>query len=369
MNRTSILLFLCTALFSVMVLCSPAVFAVDTIHQTLTCTSCHATTPVDGQPMDFIGGNKTAVCDTCHGQPPAMAFSASLAATAIVNEHSPSAAIPTEMQQWMISQGYIGNTSYIGCMTCHQMHGAPYPVLLRYNMANGELCNLCHNGIVNAASDWTSTASRRVMYAPAHLGLSADGSTEVTAPAAPKDGATVSSAVSFPLTAFSGLHRTTADIAYRITIPGSVFSVRDVNPANHMLWYYQSDMVTWDTTLEANGPYTVTITPYNPVTMTDANPVSFTLIVKNETLADKICTLSSKVAEAGIQQRGIENSLASKATNACKAAQGENWNATAGILGALRSQTEAQQGKFIPDASAQALISLVDSLVAQVPQQ
>lgn len=368
MNRTSILFFFCSAVFSIMLLCSPVVFAVDAIHQTLSCTSCHATTPVDGQPVDFVGGDKTAVCDQCHGQQPVMALSASLAATAIVNEHSSTAAIPAEMQQWMISQGFTGDTSYIGCMTCHTMHGAPYPFLLKYDMTNGELCNLCHNGTVNFDSDWTSTSSRRVMYAPAHLGL-ADGSSEVPAPAAPNDGDTVSSAVNFPLAVFSGLHRTTSDIAYRITIPGSVFNVRDVNPANHMLWYYQSDMVTWDTTVEANGPYTVTITPYDPVTLVDANPVSFSLIVKNETLADKICTLASKIAEAGIQQRGIENSLVSKASNACRAAQSGNWNATAGILGAFRNQTEAQQGKFIPDASAQALIAFVDSLLAQIPQQ
>lgn len=368
MNRSSILLFFCSAFFSIMIFCSPVVFAVDTIHQSLNCTSCHATEPVDGQPVDFIGGDKTAVCDQCHGQSPT-AFPASLAATAIVNQHSSAGAIPAEMQQWMISQGFSGNTSYISCMSCHKMHGAPYPALLQYDMTNGELCNICHNGTVNVANDWTSTTSRRVMYAPAHLGLSADGSSEVPAPAAPKDGDTVSSAVSFPLAVFSGLHRTTSDIAYRITIPGSVFSEQNVNPANHMLWYYQSDMVTWDTTLEANGPYTVTITPYDPVTMVDANPVSFMLTVKNETLADKICTLSSKIAEAGIQQRGIENSLVSKATNACKAAQSGNWNATTGILGAFRNQTEAQQGKFIPDASAQALISFVDSLLAQIAQQ
>lgn len=368
MKRNMSKIFISTV-FSILLLTPQFIFANDPAHQSLSCTTCHATQPVDGQPVDFLTKDKAALCGQCHGMSGALAFSASLATTAVVNAHSETAAIPIEMQQVMISQGFTGDTSYIDCMTCHKLHATPYPALLRYNMTNGELCNLCHTGTVNTATDWIYSASRRVIYAPAHLGLTSDGTTEVPAPAAPKNGDTVSSTVSFPLAVFSGLHRTTPDIAYRIEIPGSVFTARNVNPANHMLWYYQSDIIVWDTTLEANGPYTVTITPYNPVTMADAAPVTLTLVVKNETLADKICTLSSKVTEAGIQQRGIENSLISKASNACKAAQGGNWNATAGILGAFRNQVEAQQGKCISDPAATVLISFTNMLLAQVPQQ
>lgn len=382
MRRNMLLLSCCFALLSAALCATPGAFASDATHAALACTDCHATQPAAGQPVDYISGDQAGLCGKCHASSTAseapMAMMSLTTPLNIVNTHSNSGAIPASMKEWMIqwlaANGYPAwgdpaATWTYGCVSCHTMHGAPYPSLLRYNMTNGELCNLCHAGTANTATDWTLPSSRRVLYGPSHLGLlQADGVTEIPVPAFPKNGDVVSSTVNFPLTAFTGFHRTTADIAYRISIPGSVFNVRDINPANHMLWYIDADMVTWDTTLEANGSYTVVITPYTPSTMAEANPVSFTVSVQNLTLADTGCTLADKVRTAGILNEGVENSLLSKAANACKAAQAGNWNAVSGILGAFRNQTEAQAGKFVPAASAQSLTTFVDSLLAKAPK-
>jgi len=382
-KKMLLLISVCFACCSAVLFSAPAVFATaEGPHATISCLECHASEPAAGRPVDFVTGDKLSVCGKCHGSSSstvaAAPLSMTLAAANVVNRHASSGMIPDAMKpwinQWLTDNGYPiwgdPSTSWsYGCSTCHKMHGAPYPALLIYNMQHGELCNLCHGGTANTATDWTLESARRVLYGPAHTGLvQADGVTEVPVPQFPSNGDVVSSTVNFPLAAFSGFHRSTADIAYKIGIPGSVFNAREVNPADHMSWYLGAGMVTWDTTLEANGPYTITITPSTPSTLVDANPVSLTVVVNNQTLADRICTLADKVRSAGVLNQGVENSLISKATNACKSAQQGNWNAAAGILGAFKNAVAAQSGKFVPAASATMLITFTDSLLTQIPQ-
>jgi predicted CXXCH cytochrome family protein len=371
-------------MFAVALFVTPAAFATaDATHATLTCTECHATKPAAGQPMDFVTGSQASLCGKCHGASSVKATSMAIMSLAtpanITNKHGTFGAIPESMKGWMIqwlaSKGEPawGDPSVpwtYGCTSCHLMHSSnpnPYPAFLRYDMTNGELCNFCHGGTVNPVPDWTLMTTRRVLYGPAHLGLlKADGVTEDSVPAFPKDGDVVSSTVNFPLAAFSGIHRSTNDIAYRISIPGSVFNVRDVNPSNHTLWYINADMVTWDTTLEADGPYTVTITPYTPSTLVDANSVTFSVVVQNLTLAEKVGTLADKVRIAGILNQNIANSLISMSTNAYNAAKTENWNAVSGILNAFKYHTEAQRNKSIPSTVADELVAFVNTLLAQI---
>lgn len=371
-------------LFVVFVASSSFAFATaDGLHQSLACTSCHVNQPVDGQPVDFIG-DKENLCSGCHGKSataaaPAMAAMTveTVQAAAIVNAHSSYGTIPESMKQnmieWLKQKGLplIGDPTSawsMGCTTCHKMHGAPYAMLLSYDMKNGELCQLCHGGTANSVTEWTNAASRRVLYSPSNSGqLQVDGITEISVPTAPKSGDVVTSTVNFPLTVIAGIHKTqsTADIGYKISIPGSVFGTKDINPANHLYWYFGQDMVTWDTTLEQNGPYDIIITPYTPSTLVDATPVTLSVEVKNLTLADKICTTEGKIRTATIDNEGIRNSLVSKANNACSAAQRGNMNAARGLLEALINQVEAQKGKHVATNSADELIKSVNLLLLQ----
>lgn len=351
-------------------------------HQTLTCTSCHITQPVSGQPVDFVGGDKEKTCNQCHGRTADTASASaamSLAAdpvqtAAIVNAHTSFASIPESMKQhmiqWLNQNGYPlpynpGLPWSMTCSTCHKTHGAPYPMLLIYNMEGGELCQLCHGGSINTAADWTSTTARRVLYSPSSSGqLQADG-TEMPAPPAPKNGDVVTSTVNFPVAAFGGFHRKVSDIGYKVSIPGSVFGTREVAPSNHMYWYFGSDMVTWDTTLETNRQYTVNIIPTTPSASAEANSVTFSVVVNNLTLADTMCTAEGKIRSATIGNEGVRNSLLSKASNACNAMQHGNVTAAKGLLQALINQIEAQRGKHIDAATVDALIAFIGSLLAQ----
>ena len=245
------------------------------------------------------GEHKGEQCESCHFQNQSAATSGSLVmaaeTTATVNSHKTAAAIPETMKQQMISWLNQKNLPLpadpaiswsMSCTTCHVMHSsrAPYPSLLRYNMLNGEMCQLCHGGTINTAVNWTNPSSRRIIYAPSNPGnLQADGITEIAVPPAPKYDDVVSGMVNFPVAAFAGIHaaRVTGDIAYRITIPDSTFGERVVNPASHMLWQFGPEMLTWDTTVEANGPYTVVITPFTPSTSVDATPTVLSVIVDN----------------------------------------------------------------------------------------
>lgn len=354
------------------------------LHQTLDCTSCHASQPVAGQPVDFVTGTQEKLCSQCHTSSGAVTTSSmslmtveTVQPTTVVNGHSSSGAIPEAMKkhmiQWLTERGLplpspVDSPWSYGCLTCHGMHNVKYPMLLKYDMTNGELCQMCHGGTFNYDPLWTQATTRRVLFAPSHSGLlQADGISEVPVPAAPQSGSLVTSTVNFPLAAFSGFHRSraTSDIAYRVGIPGSVFGAKDINPSSHLYWYFGSDMVTWDTTLEANGPYTVSITPYTPSTLVEANSIVFTLVVNNMSLADKICTIEAKIRETAINNEGVRNSLLSKAANACKAAQAGNMVAANGVLEALINQLEAQKGKQVDEEGANALIAFVNSLLVQ----
>jgi predicted CXXCH cytochrome family protein len=264
-------------------------------HKDLQCTACHATRPVQGQAVDFVTGDGKTLCVKCHEQQAGgsslMTGTSVVSATALVKTHSSSSPIPEAMKeqmiQWLASHNYpaYGDPAVpwtLSCSSCHDTHRGSSPAMLKYNMENSGLCTFCHGGIMNIASDWSQATARRVLFGPSHLGLKQTDGTEVPAPASPEDNDVVSGVVNFPLAVLTGVHRTTADIAYRISIPGSVFNVRDVNPADHLYWDYSGDMVTWDTSLEANNSFfKVTITPYDPVTLAEGNPVVFYVLVKN----------------------------------------------------------------------------------------
>ena len=289
MKKRLIVLCQCFAVFSALLVAVPVAIATpDGPHNKLRCTECHSVRPAAGGPVSFVTGDSSTLCAKCH----ASSHNSMLAVAAVsVKSHSSTAAIPEAMKQQMIQ--WLSSHNYpaygdpllpwtLSCNSCHTMHGAPYyPVLLRYNMENGGLCTFCHGGLMNIASDWQQATARRVIFGPTHLGLRQTDGTEVPAPAFPKDNDLLSGVVNFPLAVLTGDHRTTTDIAYRISIPGSVFNVREVNPASHMYWAYQTDMVTWDTRLETNKPYTVTITPFDPVTLAEGAPVSIYVLVRN----------------------------------------------------------------------------------------
>lgn len=253
-------------------------------------------------------GNKEDRCEKCHSEKQNALTAASAVTTnslmaaeatvAVVNSHKTSAPIPSSMKQQMITWLTANNLPLpadpavnwsMSCNTCHVVHGTNprvYPGLLRYNLLNGELCQMCHGGTINTAINWTTPEARRVLYAPSNPGkLQADGITEIVPPAAPKYAQTVRGTVNFPLTAFTGIHsgRVTADLAYKVTIPGSIFGERIVSPASHMSWQFEPEMITWDTTLEANRPYIVVITPFTPSTSVEATPVVLSVLVDNTT--------------------------------------------------------------------------------------
>lgn len=353
------------------------------VHLSLLCTDCHETQPLEGQPVDFRAGGPVQMCAVCHHetetpQTPvmrSMSFTAaqSLAAESVVNRHPSSGSIPEAVKQWMIQWYTARGLSYgdpsvpwnYGCGTCHKVHNAPYPYLLAYTLEDGELCSLCHGGSYNTDPQWISSASRRVVYGPDHLGLvQSDGITELPAPPAPKDGDVVSGTVSFPLAAFSGFHRTTEDIAYRISIPGSMIGSIDVNPSNYLYWYMGAEAASWDTTQEANGEYVVSIIPSRPSTLVDASPLSFTLTVSNLTTEDRICALGTEISDANIENKGIENSMLVKAANACKAVRAGNTKAAGNILKALLHEIEAQRGKALSEDAADALIESIQEFLA-----
>lgn len=252
--------------------------------------------------------HKDQRCEKCHSDKqstPEMASGASFslmaaeATATVVNAHKTSAAIPSSMKQQMIA--WLTQRSLplpadpavnwsLSCTTCHVMHGSSprvYPALLRYNLLNGELCQMCHGGTINTAVNWTAPEARRVLFAPSNPGkLQADG-TEIVPPTAPTYDQTVRGVVNFPLSTFTGIHsaRITGDLAYKVTIPNSVFGERVVSPASHMSWQFGPEMITWDTTLEANRPYIVVITPFTPSTAVEATPVVLSVIVDNTTPA------------------------------------------------------------------------------------
>lgn len=249
--------------------------------------------------------HKDQRCEKCHSDKqstPEVASGASFslmataAGTAVVNLHKTSGGIPASMKQQMIA--WLTQRSLplpadpnvawsLSCNTCHVMHGSGpriYPGLLRYNLLNGELCQMCHGGTINTAVNWTAPEARRVLYGPSNPGkLQPDGVTEIVPPAAPKYDQTVRGVVNFPLSAFTGIHsaKISADLAYKVTIPGSVFGERIISPASHMSWQFGTEMITWDTTLEANRPYIVVITPFTPSTAVEATPVVLSVIVDN----------------------------------------------------------------------------------------
>ena len=70
-----------------------------------------------------------------------------------------------------------------------------------------------------------------------------------------------------------------------------------------------------------------------------------------------ICDLEGLVYRSGIQNHGIENSLARKAANACAAYdRGQNHTAC-NILNAFMNEVEAQRGVHIQEVIADILIT------------
>jgi len=69
-----------------------------------------------------------------------------------------------------------------------------------------------------------------------------------------------------------------------------------------------------------------------------------------------VCELEGLVCLCGIENHGIENSLAKKAANACKKYGQGNNNAAANILEAFINEVEAQGGIHIPPSVAEMLI-------------
>ena len=77
------------------------------------------------------------------------------------------------------------------------------------------------------------------------------------------------------------------------------------------------------------------------------------------------CDLQDLVKEQGLP-KGIENSLVSKADNACKKYEDGKLETAGNILEAFINEVEAQSGKKIPEATADTLIAYANNAIAQI---
>lgn len=74
-----------------------------------------------------------------------------------------------------------------------------------------------------------------------------------------------------------------------------------------------------------------------------------------------VCDLEGLVYRSGIQNRGIENSLARKAANACKRYEQGNNNTACNIINAFINEVEAQSGVHIPEDVADILVTFASA--------
>jgi len=79
-------------------------------------------------------------------------------------------------------------------------------------------------------------------------------------------------------------------------------------------------------------------------------------------LAASVCELECLVYSSRIDNQGVENSLASKAANACRKYQKGNNIAAGNILNAFSNEVEAQRGNHIPESVADILVTYAEAV-------
>jgi len=97
----------------------------------------------------------------------------------------------------------------------------------------------------------------------------------------------------------------------------------------------------------------------------DSAPDSVAITVATAPIAAQIQNLIDQVESLGLP-KGQENSLEAKLRAALASAQRGNANSASGQLGAFINEVQAQSGKKIPSAAADALIASALQIIAQL---